>query len=121
DDIPRRHFLAVCAFVSSLLSLFWIATYLRGGPRIIDATSYFLQGRALSSGDLAWHLPADLPSASFRGRFLIHHDGEVGGILPPGYPLLLAIGFSFGAPMIVGPILAAAIVIATYFLARAIA
>jgi hypothetical protein len=121
DDIPRRHFLAIAAFVASLLSLFWIAAYLRGGPRIVDATTYFLQGRALSQGELAWSLPEDLPRASFRGRFLFHHDGELGGIFPPGYPLLLALGFSLGAPMIVGPILAAAIVVATYFLARTIA
>lgn len=121
DDIPRRHFLAAAAFVASLLSLYWIATYLRGGPRIVDATTYFLQGRALAQGDLAWKLPDDLPSASFRGRFLLHHDGDLGGIFPPGYPLLLAIGFTFGAPMIVGPLLAAAIVVATYHLARAVA
>jgi len=121
DDIPRRHFLALSAFLASLLSLFWIATYLRGGPRIVDATTYFLQGRALSQGEFSWALPADLPSASFRGRFLMFREGELGGIFPPGYPFLLAIGFSFGAPMIVGPVLAAAIVIATYFLARAIA
>jgi hypothetical protein len=124
-DIPRRHFLAIAAFVASLLSLFWIATYLRGGPRIVDATTYFLQGRALSQGDLSWSLPEDLPSASFRGRFLVYRGsgagGELGGIFPPGYPLLLAIGFSFGAPMIIGPILAAGIVVATYFLARALA
>lgn len=121
EDVPRRHFLALASFVAALLSLFWIATYLRGGPRIVDATTYFLQGRALSQGELAWSLPQDLPSASFRGRFLLHHDGEVGGIFPPGYPLLLAIGFSFGAPMIIGPLLAGAIVVATYFLARTMA
>jgi hypothetical protein len=121
EEIPRRHFLAFTAFIASLLSLFWIATYLRGGPRIVDATTYFLQGRALSQGELAWALPQDLPSASFRGRFLLHHDGELGGIFPPGYPLLLAIGFSVGAPMIIGPLLAGGIVVATYFLAHAIA
>src|SRR5690606_26495705 len=79
EEIPRRHFLAVSAFVASLLSLFWIAIYLRGGPRIVDATTYFLQGRALAQGDLAWTLPADLPSASFRGRFLLYREGAAGG------------------------------------------
>lgn len=125
EEIPRRHFLAVAAFIASLFSLLWVATYLRGGPRIVDATTYFLQGRALSQGELAWSLPTDLPSASFRGRFLLYEGtgagGELGGIFPPGYPLLLALGFALGAPMIVGPILAAAIVVATYFLARTIA
>ncbi|AKU99923.1 hypothetical protein AKJ09_06587 [Labilithrix luteola] len=114
--LPRRLFLALTAFVTALLSLFWIAFYLRGGPRIVDATTYFLQGRALSHGDFAW--PVLEPSASFRGRFLIYRDGVMGGIFPPGFPLLLAAGFTIGAPMIVGPLLAAGIVLATYRLAR---
>ncbi|MBX3190308.1 MAG: hypothetical protein KF819_25135 [Labilithrix sp.] len=117
--IPRRLFLWITGFIAALLSIFYIAFYLRGGPRIIDATTYFLQGRALSHGDFAWS--AHDPTASFRGRFLLHRDGVMGGIFPPGYPLLLAAGFTIGAPMVVGPALAAAIVVATYRLAHAIA
>ncbi len=41
----------------------------------------------------------------------------MGGIFPPGYPLLLAFAFRIGAPMVVGPAIAAALVIATYRLA----
>lgn len=121
--LPRRLFLWITAFGAALLSIFYIAHYLRGGPRIVDATTYFLQGRALSHGDLAW-TPLE-PSASFRGRFLVYREGAegavLGGIFPPGYPLLLAIGFAFGAPMVVGPAIAAALVVTTYRLARAIA
>lgn len=112
----RRIFLAATAFGAALLSLAYIAFYLRGGPRIVDAGTYFLQGRALSHGDLAW-TPLE-PTASFRGRFLTYRDGSVSGIFPPGYPLVLAIGFFLGAPMLVGPILAAMLVVATYRLAR---
>src|ERR1051325_10110465 len=67
DAVPRKHFLSLTAFVAALLSLAWISIYLRGGPRIIDATTYFLEGRALSEGSFAWPMPE--PSASFRGRF----------------------------------------------------
>lgn len=119
----NRRLLAVAAFTAALLSIAYISIYLRGGPRIIDATTYFLQGRALSHGDFAWR-PLE-PSASFRGRFLLYREGAdgatLGGIFPPGYPLLLALGFTVGAPMIVGPLLAGALVIATYRLARALA
>jgi hypothetical protein len=112
----RRRFLTVAAFVAAFLSLGFIDFYLRGGPRIIDATTYFLQGRALNHGKLAW-LVGD-PSASFRGRFLFFREpGHLAGIFPPGYPLLLAIGFRIGAPMVIGPLLAAALVGATYLLA----
>ena len=104
---------------AALLSLGYVAFYLRDGPRIVDATSYFLQARALSEGHLAWHIPE--PTASFRGRFLFFHDGAALRDLPPGYPLLLSLGFSVGAPLVVGPGLAAAIVIATWMLARELA
>ena len=123
--VPRRLFLWIVAFSAALVSIMYIATYLRGGPRIVDATTYFLQGRALSHGDLAW--PVADPTGSFRGRFLLYREGAggadpmMGGIFPPGYPLLLAIAFRIGAPMVVGPAIAAALVIATYRLARTLA
>jgi len=121
--LPRKVFLWIAAFSAALLSILYIAHYLVGGPRIVDATTYFLQGRALAHGDFAW-APLE-PSASFRGRFLVFRpDGattSLGGIFPPGYPLLLALGFAIGAPMVVGPALAAALVVATYRLARTVA
>ena len=121
--LPRKLFLWIAAFAAALLSVMYIATYLHGGPRIIDATTYFMQGRALSHGDLSW--PVADPSGSFRGRFLLYREsgaapGVMGGIFPPGYPLLLAIAFKMGAPMLVGPVIAGALVIATYRLAHAI-
>src|SRR5262245_54088670 len=36
----RRRFLATLAFSAAFLSLGYMAHYLRGGPRIIDATTY---------------------------------------------------------------------------------
>ncbi len=116
----RRRFLTMAGFAAAFLSLGYIAYYLRGAPRIIDATSYYLQGRGLSHGLFAWDVQE--PSASFRGRFLLSHDGSrLGGIFPPGYPLLLAAGFLMGAPLVVGPALGAALVVATYTLARELA
>ena len=117
---PRR-VVAALAFVAALLSLAYVAFYLGGGPRIIDATSYFLQGRALSEGHFAWRIPE--PTASFRGRFLLEHgpEAEIAGIFPPGYPLLLSLGFAVGAPLLVGPVLAGMIVVATWLLARELA
>jgi hypothetical protein len=37
---------ALLALVAAALSAAYVAVYLRGGPRIIDASSYFLQARA---------------------------------------------------------------------------
>ena len=85
--------------------------YLRGGPRIIDATSYWLEARALSEGHLAFAVPE--PSAAFRGRFLVSPEASarLAVIFPPGYPAILAVGFWLGAPLAVGPLIAAALVV----------
>jgi hypothetical protein len=113
----RRRVVAASAFVAAFLSLGYVAFYLRGAPRIIDATSYFLEGRALAHGKFAWAVPS--PTASFRGRFLLFHDpASIAVIFPPGYPLLLAVGFLVGAPMVIGPVIAAALVGATFMVTR---
>ncbi len=120
DGARRRRFLTVAGFAAAFLSLGYVAIYLRGGPRLPEATGYFLQGRAASHGHFAWAISD--PTASFRGQGLLFRAPDaIGGVNPPGYPLLLAFGFVFGAPMVVGPLLAAAIAAATYFLARELA
>ncbi|MDI3291888.1 hypothetical protein [Polyangium sp. 15x6] len=115
-----RLFLALAALTAAALSAAYVALYLRGGPRIIDATSYFLEARALANGHLAF--PLDEPVASTLGRFLVRTDGPDGPtaavLFPPGYPALLALGFLAHAPLAVGPLLAAALTIATYALAE---
>ena len=61
------------------------------------------------------------PSTATTGRFLVRDTfaggGHIGGIFPPGYPAVLALGFVLGSPMTVGPILAALLTIATTWLA----
>jgi hypothetical protein len=117
DRSRRRRFLMLASFAAAFLSLGYIAFYLRGGPRAEDAAAYWLQGRALSHGALAWSVPD--PTASFRARNLLFAAPDrLSGIFPPGYPLLLAMGFLVGAPMLIGPLLAAALVVATWFLAH---
>jgi hypothetical protein len=116
----RRRLLFVMSFVAAFLSLGYIAYYLRGGPRAPEAATYWLQGRALSHGDLAWTAPD--PTASFRTRdLLLSVPDRLSGILPPGYAVLLGMAFWLGAPMLVGPLLAAALVPATWFLGRELA
>ena len=116
----RAVFLAAASLAAAALSALYITAYLRGGPRIIDATSYWLEARALAEGSLSFRV--DEPVASTFGRFLVRSDDLEGAraavIFPPGYPALLALGFLAGAPLAVGPLLAAALVIATYDLAE---
>jgi hypothetical protein len=114
---------ALLALLAAALSAGYVACYLRGGPRIIDATSYYLEARALAKGLLSFPLMA--PEPSVLGRFLVRHD-EAGGaraavIFPPGYPAVLALGFLAGAPLAVGPVIAAAIAAVTFDLAGRVA
>lgn len=106
------------AFAAGALSWVYGRHYLHGTPRVIDATTYWLQARALAAGRFTWEIP-DV-SASFRGRFLLFNEatGRVGGIFPPGYPLVLALGFVAGAPWLVGPLLAVALAWMTGALTR---
>ncbi|EYF03795.1 hypothetical protein [Chondromyces apiculatus] len=149
-------FLGAAALSAALLSAAYVPVYLRGGPRIIDATSYWLEARALASGHLSW--PIEEPAASTLGRFLVRNDSasatqtfpqpplaadapqpslspspipppplrpppdprppaQVAVIFPPGYPAVLALGFLAGLPGLLGPLLAMALVLATWDLA----
>ena len=104
---PRRggRWLAAFAALAFALSVAYVHVYLRGGPRIIDATSYLLEARSLAAGSFSFHVPD--PTASFRGRFLLaSSDGHTLGVLfPPGYPLVLSLGVRLGVPLLVGPAL----------------
>ena len=117
--VSDRVFVAVAAAVAAALSAGYVAFYLRGGPRIIDATSYYLEARAFSEGHVRIPI-APFPSGSFSGRFLLGaNDGSaVSVIFPPGYPAVLSLGFLAGAPMAVGPFLAGGLVVVTFGLAR---
>lgn len=117
---PRRRFvIGASAVAAGALSAAYVVLYLRGGPRIVDATTYLLEARALSHGLLAW-TPLD-PAASVSGRFLVRDalgDGtHLAGIFPPGWPALLALGVLAGAPLAVGPFLAVLCTLATAWLA----
>lgn len=112
----KREAILGATVLSAFLSLLYAAFYLRGGPRIIDSTSYFLEARALSEGHFTFSTA--FPSASFRGRFLLYNAERLGVLFPPGYPLLLSIGFLLRAPLVVGPLTAAALTFATSKLAE---
>ncbi len=116
-QIRLERFVLAASAAAALVSVAYVAAYLRGGPRIVDATTYYLEARAISEGRLAWAEgdPSEV------GRFLVRDAGgsHVAGIFPPGYPAILAIGFLLGAPMMIGPCLAFGVTWATGSLARA--
>jgi hypothetical protein len=115
-DVSNATALTLLSGLAFALSAGYVAHYLRGGPRIVDATTYYLQARTYATGQLGF-LP-ETPEASHFGRFLLSMpDGRLSSLFPPGYPAVLALGFLLGAPMWVGPMLAAALTLVTYLLA----
>lgn len=119
---PRtpRAAVAGLALAAAGITAAWWSLALRGAPKVIDATTYWLQARALARGSLTWRLPD--ATASFAGRFLlVGDDGRAAGVFPPGHPLLLAAGFALGAPWLTGCALAAGLVLVTAALAGALA
>jgi hypothetical protein len=102
------------------LSCGYVRTYLHGQPRIIDATTYYLQAASLARGNLGLELPG--PTQWYGGRFLFPMvNGKLTGIFPIGYPVVLSLGFRIGAPMLVGPTLALLIVLMTSQLGKEVA
>lgn len=104
--------------LAAALSAAYVPYYLRGAPRVIDATSYLLAAKAIASGTFCFE--TGLPSAAVRGRFLIgEHASECVGVLfPPGYPLALAGAAVLNVPLLFGPLTAAAQTSVLMLLAR---
>ena len=64
-----RRYVAITTAMSFGLSVAYVHTYLGGGPRIIDATSYLLQAKIFATGKFTFEAPGALHS--FAGRFLV--------------------------------------------------
>jgi len=89
-------------------SAFYVPSILRGGPRIVDATAYWLQARIFATGHVAFEAAG--PASSYRGRFLLEiRPGAFAGIFPPGYPAVLGVFHALGSPWLLGPLLAFAL------------
>ncbi len=113
----RSKFVLVLWCGTFLSSLAYVHFYLKGGPRIIDATSYWLQAHVFAQGDLAFEVPG--PVHSFAGRFLVvTPSGRLAVLFPPGFAAVLAIGVKLGLPLVVNPILGATCAVLTYHLGR---
>ena len=86
-------------------------------PVSVDGEVYLFQARLFAAGRLS----ADTLGASefFHYYFLVPGtQGELYGVFPPGWPLLLALGALLGSPWIVNPLLTVLLVVLTARLAR---
>lgn len=95
----------VCACVLFFL-VFGYLIHKDDGYRVawhnIDSISYFIQARIFSSGHI--NVPSHPLKDFFSTRFCLN-DGKYFSKYFPGWPLLLSLGVSLGAPWILNPLL----------------
>jgi hypothetical protein len=88
---------------------------LQAYPNAGDEYAYLLSAEMFSQGRLS------VPSPEHREFFDLFHvlnDGKFYGKYPPGWPLILAIGVSFGVPWVVNPILGGLTIYTLYSICR---
>ena len=85
-------------------------------PHVLDAISYYFQGKVFASGALC--APAPAVGEAFPTPFTVVHDGKWFSQYPPGGPLVLAVGFLLGVPWLVQPVMAAAATLLLYEVGR---
>ena len=71
-------------------------------PHVMDEVTYELQARLYAGGAIAG--PEVLPRAAFN-QWFVEDRGARYGIFPPGWPLLLAIGYLLRVPLWINPLL----------------
>jgi hypothetical protein len=118
--VSHRTFVATTAIVAAGISWHVVHELLRDTPLSIDAAVYLMQARAMSHGHFGMRSP--VPMQAFGGHFLSEGpDGLLYGVFPPGWPLAIVPFVWAGLPMLVGPVIAALLVVAQAALGRAVA
>jgi len=93
------------ALTSALLSLLAGWLVLDGIPHVSDEVAYQFQAKAMAQGSLS--LPAPEPVEAFRFiHTMVLHDRWF-GIMNPGWPGLLAVGYVLRTPWLINPLLGA--------------
>ncbi|MEO8504342.1 MAG: glycosyltransferase family 39 protein [Acidobacteriota bacterium] len=87
-------------------------------PHVTDEISYSFQAKILTSGRLWLTPPAGAPLGLFTVQCVILTPERWCSLYPPGWPLLLAVGWLVGQPWILGPLLLAGSVLGVWQLGR---
>lgn len=85
-------------------------------PHVTDEVSYLFQARLLASGRVCLDPPP--VSVLFAMENVIRRPGIWCSLYPPGWPLLLALGWLAGAPWLMSPLLLGASVLGVWTLGR---
>lgn len=102
--LDRRSFVQVAGtgMLASLLAG-WLV--FDGFPHVSDEVAYLFQAKTMALGRLS--LPPPEPRESFVFLHTLVDNGQWYGIMNPGWPAFLALGFLMHAPWLVNPLLGA--------------
>jgi hypothetical protein len=95
---------ALASFAISSALARWV---LEPWPHVSDEISYLFQARSFAAGTLSLAAPDMALRSFFPGEWVVMHEGRWFSVLPPGWPLLLALGVRLGVPSLVNPALGA--------------
>lgn len=93
------------AITGALFSMLAGWLVLDGMPHVSDEVAYQFQAKAMAQGRLS--LPVPDPIASFRFIHTMVMGDRWFGIMNPGWPAVLAVGYILRAPWLINPLLGA--------------
>ena len=105
-----------CAGVALALAVASNVLAYERSPHVPDEVVYLLHARYLAAGEL-WLAPPPVPAA-FDLDLMLLDQGKWYCPVPPGWPVVLALGVLAGVPWLVNPLLGAASVLVGYLFFR---
>jgi len=104
---PRAGIAAVVALAGAALIGVFV---LERAPHIPDEIAYLFDARSLAAGHRV-ATPPPVPAAFPAPEWIELETDRAYGVFPPGWPLVLALGFLAGAPWLVNPLIACGLVL----------
>src|SRR5262245_19492440 len=116
--IPIKFAVISIAILSSVVSAFLCWNVVGLIPHIPDELSYLYQARILSTGHFAVHPPQVPEAFTVKWDHVIRDSSGWRSIYPPGWPLLLSIGWLIRAPWLINSVLLFFSVVGVFQLAK---
>ncbi len=118
QGIHRRPFLAAAglALFAAALSSFLCWRVFEGIPHVADGVSYAFQAKLFSAGHV--YMPPPAVPEAFAADNVILNATRWCSKYPPGFPLVLSLGYVAGLPWLVNPLLTAFAVLGAFRLGR---
>jgi len=113
--VPNRWFDLSVFIITAVFSGIVMFCVFDAVPHVSDSIAYYFMAKIFAAGHLS--LP-EHPWPEFVTYHFFISDGQMFGIFPPGWPMVLASGMLLGAPWLVTPLLSGGVAVVTLRLGR---